>query len=145
MKFPRNARIFRGQLDVAPFAGVFFLLVIFLLLHSSLVFTPGVRIQLPEADGPALPGLAKPSAMVVMDLNGQLYYENQVIEELELRKRLKAAVKKNRDLVLIIQADKSVRLDAFFRLSKWAGEIGIREVLMAARSPVYPTASMIAP
>ena len=26
MKFPRNARIFRGQLDAAPFAAVFFLL-----------------------------------------------------------------------------------------------------------------------
>ena len=31
MKFPRNARIFRGQLDAAPFAAVFFLLVIFLM------------------------------------------------------------------------------------------------------------------
>ena len=26
MKFPRNARIFRGHLEVAPFAAVFFLL-----------------------------------------------------------------------------------------------------------------------
>ena len=50
MKFPRNARIFRGQLDAAPFAIVFFLLVIFLML-SSLVYTPGVHIELPVADG----------------------------------------------------------------------------------------------
>jgi len=34
MKFPRNARIFRGQLDAAPFAIVFFLLVLFLMLAS---------------------------------------------------------------------------------------------------------------
>ena len=48
MRFPHNTKIFRGQLDAAPFLGVFFLLLIFLLLNSSLVFTPGVEIQLPE-------------------------------------------------------------------------------------------------
>ena len=49
MKFPRQAKIFRGQLDVAPFAGVFFLLAIFLLLHSSLVLPTGVQLQLPDS------------------------------------------------------------------------------------------------
>ena len=39
MKFPRNARIFRGHLEIAPFASVFFLLVIFVSL-SSLMYTP---------------------------------------------------------------------------------------------------------
>jgi len=34
MKFPRNARIFRGQLDAAPFAAVFFLLVLLLMLGT---------------------------------------------------------------------------------------------------------------
>ena len=48
MKFPRNARIFRGQLDAAPFASVFFLLVIFVMLGSVLQ-TPGVRVDLPQA------------------------------------------------------------------------------------------------
>ena len=51
MKFPRSARIFRGHLDVAPFASVFFLLVIFALL-GALIYTPGipVELQLPEAN-----------------------------------------------------------------------------------------------
>ncbi|MCL5096619.1 MAG: biopolymer transporter ExbD [Candidatus Omnitrophica bacterium] len=137
MKFPRNARIFRGQLDAAPFAGVFFLLVIFLLLNSSLVFTPGVRIQLPEADGQAMAGVAKPSTIVAMDLNGQLYYENQVIQESDLRQRLEKAVKIHHDLALVVQADKAVRLEAFFRLSKLASEVGIGEVLLAGRPPAY--------
>ncbi len=42
MRFPHNTKIFRGQLDAAPFVGVFFLLVIFLLFNSGLVFTPGI-------------------------------------------------------------------------------------------------------
>ena len=50
MRFPRNRQIFRGQLDVAAFASVLFLLLIFILLRSQLVFTPGVPIRLIEAD-----------------------------------------------------------------------------------------------
>ena len=45
MRFPRQARIFRGHLDPAPIAAVVFLLVIFMQL-SSLLYTPGVLIQL---------------------------------------------------------------------------------------------------
>ena len=52
MRFPRNARILRSQLDLAPFAIVFFLLVIFMML-GTLVYTPGARLelQLPQANG----------------------------------------------------------------------------------------------
>jgi biopolymer transport protein ExbD len=56
MKFPRNARIFKGHLDAAPFAGVFFCLLIFVLL-GTLVYTPGVRIELPVS-ATELPGVS---------------------------------------------------------------------------------------
>ena len=45
MRFPRQAKIFRGQLDPAPVAAVFFLLIAFVLL-GSLLYTPGVLIEL---------------------------------------------------------------------------------------------------
>ena len=45
MKLPRNAKIFSGQLDAAPFAAIFFLLVLFVLLGLlvwiSRTFFPG--------------------------------------------------------------------------------------------------------
>ena len=41
MKFPRNARILRSQLDAAPFAAVFFLLVIFMMLGSLVLYAGG--------------------------------------------------------------------------------------------------------
>src|SRR5690348_7900728 len=90
MKFPRNARIFRGQLDAAPFAAVLFLLVIFLML-GSLIYTPGVPLQLPVAND--LPGTDKLTVSVAIDGNGRLYFEDQRIEETQLRNRLRQAVK----------------------------------------------------
>ena len=38
MKFPRNAKIIRSHFDAAPFAAVFFLLVIFLMLGALIPF-----------------------------------------------------------------------------------------------------------
>ena len=136
MKFPRNAKIFRGQLDAAPLAGVFFLLCIFLLLNSSLVFTPGVRLDLPAVHGAPLPGVANPSVMVALDVAGLLYYENQLVQERELRARLRLATAKTTNLTLIVQADKGVKLDYFYQLSKLASEVGIQQVLVAARPAI---------
>src|SRR3954465_1306440 len=110
MKFTRNAKIFRGQLDAAPFAGVFFLLVMFLLL-ASLVYTPGVRLELPVATSD-LAGVDGPIVAVAMGTNGQLYFESQIIQEEELKKRLSAAVQKSpRPLTLVVQADRAVQYE----------------------------------
>jgi len=129
MKFPRNARIFRGRLDVAPFAAVFFLTAIFLLL-TSLVYTPGVRLQLPEAND--LAGTNKPTVAVAVDANGRFYFENQVISERDLARRLKAAAAGfSEPPTLLIQADKGVRYELLIRLTLLARESGITEALLA--------------
>ena len=131
MKFTRNARIVRGQLDVAPFAAVFFLLVMFMML-GSLVYTPGARLQLqlPRADG--LPGTDKPTVSVAVDGDGRLYYENQWIEETTLQGRLREAAKKSPEpLTLVVQADKSVSYERLMRLTLLARDAGIPEALLA--------------
>jgi len=124
MKFPRNARMFRGHLDAAPFAGVFFCLVIFVLLASRL-YTPGVSmIQLPESQTD-LPGVAGPTVAVAMNPNGQLFFQNQIIQAQKLEVRLREEVKKSTEpLTLVVMADKDVtleKLDRLYDLGKAAG------------------------
>jgi len=141
MRFPRHAKLLRSQLDVAPFASVFFLLVIFMML-GSLIYTPGARLelQLPRANG--LPGTDKPTVSVAIDADGRLYYENQWIEENALRRRLQEAVRKSAEpLTLVVQADKAVSYERLMRLTLLAREAGILEAWLAtlptslARSP----------
>ncbi len=137
MRFPRQTKIFRGQLDAAPFAGVFFLLVIFLLLHSSLVFTPGVPIQLPQTGD--LPGVDAPTFTVAVDNTGQVYYENQVANEDQLLKSLRARVSEMDEAVtLVIQADRNVRYEVLLRLALLAEQAGIKTALLATRPATIP-------
>jgi biopolymer transport protein ExbD len=50
MRFPRNAKVFRGQLDMAPFVSVFFLLLVFEAL-TALIRTPGAPMRLSSVTG----------------------------------------------------------------------------------------------
>ena len=131
MRFPRHVQPLRSQLDVAPFASVFFLLVMFMML-ASLVYTPGARLelQLPRAEG--LPGTDKPTVSVAVDADGRLYYENQWLEEGALGRRLQEAARKSpTPLTLVVQADKTVSYDRLMRLTMLAREAGILEVWLA--------------
>jgi len=129
MRFPRNARIFRGQLDFTPFASVFFLLVIFVML-GGLVYTPGVRVQLPMASD--LPGTDQPTVTVAVDASGRLFFRNQLIEADQLQSRLREEVTRTGStLTLVVQADKDLTQDKLERLLSLARAAGIQEALLA--------------
>ena len=140
MRFPRNSKIFRGQLDAAPFASVLFVFMTLLLLHPALVFLPGVPVNLPESVD--LPGTSNPKAVVVIDRGGQMYFDSQAIDEPALKEKLEGAVLKNKGLLtLVVQADKETRHDTLVRLAGLAREVGIREVLLATRPQLVPGAA----
>ena len=129
MKFRRQMKLLPVRLDAAPFAGVFFCLVVFLLL-GQLLYTPGVRVQLPEAAG--LPGTDQVTLSVALDAAGQLYFENQRISREDLGARLGAAVKQaGEPLTLVVQADKTASYNALLDLTLLARQAGIQQALLS--------------
>ncbi|HAV63001.1 MAG TPA: hypothetical protein DCY13_11625 [Verrucomicrobiales bacterium] len=134
MKLPRNAKVFRGQLDVAPFMGVFLLLLLFVMLQQQIAHVPGLRVQLPA--GADVPGIRGPAVAVVMDSSGRLYFDNQQVTATELREQLRLAANQMEEPVsLIVRADQRVSLGAWTDLNLMARQVGIREVLLAINPP----------
>lgn len=135
MKFPRNAKLLRSPFDVAPFAAVFFLIVIFLLLTAFLP-SPGVSLNLPRFDVSSvandLPGTDKPTVSVAIDSSGRLFYSNQLVNENQLRADLRRAVTGSRaPLTLVIQADESVTNGKLVRIALLARDAGINNAILA--------------
>ena len=129
MKFPRHSRLLRGPFDMAPFAAVLFLLVIFLML-GALVPISGLPLQFPVAD--SLPGTDKPTVTVAVDADGRFYFANQIVAKDKLKSALKTAAQKSREpLTLVIQADKAVTYDQFIHLTLLARDAGIQNALLA--------------
>ncbi|HUC85292.1 MAG TPA: biopolymer transporter ExbD [Candidatus Acidoferrales bacterium] len=138
MKFPRNAKILRSHFDVAPFAAVFFLLLIFLML-GALIPTPGIPLRLPTADN--LPGTDQPTLAMAVDASSNLYYDNEIVSERVLVTQMKVATNTVRaPLTLIIHADKAVSYETLVRLALLARKCGITNVLLATLPPVDPAA-----
>ncbi len=129
MKFPRNTRLLRNPFDIAPFATVFFLLVIFVML-AALLPTPGIPLQPPTADD--LPGFDQPSVDVAVDVGGRLFFANQIVSEAQLESNLTNAVSHSKEpLTLVIHADKSVTYEQLVRLTLLARDCGITNSLLA--------------
>lgn len=129
MKFPRNAKILRSHFDVAPFAAVFYVLLIFLML-GALVPTAGIPLQPPAAD--LLPGIDQPAVAMAVDGQERLYFENQIVTEPVLKNCLVAAAGGAREpLVLVIHADKAVSYETIAHLSLLARDCGITNALLA--------------
>jgi len=83
MRFPRNAQIFRGQLDPAPVAGVFFLLILFVLM-GFMLYTPGALVL---TEGKGSEPLTITSSNTVI-LSGRVYTNRaDDLEELRLDMR----------------------------------------------------------
>jgi len=139
MRYQRNLKPFTGRLDVAPVAGVLFLLVLFLLLQTSLAPVPGLRVELPAVnllEAPAGPG---PVLVVTVDQHEMVYFEHQVIGDDELRARLAAKSAQTRTpLSLLVQADASVKHAAVVRLAALARQAGVRDIVIGTRPPLFP-------
>lgn len=135
MKFPRNAKLLRSPFDVAPFAAVFFLVVIFLLL-MALLPRPGLSLALPKFDvsGVAsdLPGTDKPTVSVAIDSGGRLFFSNQFVTENQLKADLRHAVVSSKaPLTLVIQADQQVTYSNVVCIALLARDTGISDAILA--------------
>jgi biopolymer transport protein ExbD len=131
MKLPRNARLLRNPFDVAPFAAVFFLLVLFLML-AALLPVQGLHVQLQPPVADDLPGTDKPTVTMAVDSSGRFYFANQTVSAAELKLNLAAAVKNSRaPLTLVIHADKAVTYEQLAQLTLLARDAGITNALLA--------------
>lgn len=138
MRFVRQARIFHGPLDAAPVAAVLMLLMMFMLL-SSLLYTPGVTINLPE--GGHWPGTDNPTVVVAMDANGQCFFQNRAVGGTELlaalKSRAQTTARQSKSLTLVLWADKAATQEKVAQLEWLARQAGITQVLLPQRDTVF--------
>ena len=132
MKFPRNAKILRSPFEMAPFAAVFFCLVILLML-GAFIPVQGLHTRLAPPMAGNLPGVAGPTVAVAVDSSGRFYFANQIVtNEMQLSNDLRHAVNGTSEpLTLVVHADKSVTYDQLLHLTLLGLDAGITNALLA--------------
>ena len=140
MKFHRRAKIFKGRLEMTPFAALFFLLLCFVMMRS-LLYTPGMTFEVtpPIADG--FSGTDNPTVTMAITASGQFVFTNGVVDDNQLRSALQkevlASPKASKQLTLIVMPDKSVSYDVLTKVRALARDAGVAEVLEAVRPSAY--------
>jgi biopolymer transport protein ExbD len=130
IKFPRKHEIFRGQFQAGPFAAVFLLLLIFLLFHTSLVYVPGLPVQLDQLN--LKPNQAK---TVSIDASQNYRFNRETFKNLEaFAKSLRSEVSTNAALRLLrIQASPAVTNEVVRRVVDLARDLNLAVDLPGGR------------
>ena len=79
MKYAGKIKPLHSGLNAAPFIGVLFIMVPMLLFHTSIVFKPGVEVNISLPVSAQKSGVVDPSLSVAVDSENILYFRNQQV------------------------------------------------------------------
>jgi len=134
MTVHRTSRLFRGQLDLAPFLCVVFPLAFVALFSSYLVLPRGARVTLPAIGASAAVAPGERTLVVAVDSARRLFFENQITSLTQLELLLAQRVQSGGPTLLLIQADASVPYGQLAELAALARRAGVKEAVFGTLS-----------
>jgi biopolymer transport protein ExbD len=117
---------------LTPFVDIVLNLLIFFAVTSQFDISSGVRIKLPQVSK-VIAGQEENKVTVVIDREGQAYFEGKTVDMKQLEERLKALVIEKGNLQLILQADKEVMHGRVVEAMDVAKSVGVQSILIAAQ------------
>ena len=133
MKFKeRRHEIKKGELDVAPFLNVFFILLVFFMFSSSFIFQPGMRVNLPKA----VTGEVVSQENVVMTItkDDTVYLNDRQVNPEELSSHLRLLAKEKTSL--LIKADRNSSLGKIVEILDICRVEGVSQISLATTQEV---------
>lgn len=132
---PAHRRL-RGLLIVAPWLDILLLLLLFFLTQSSFVVQPGILLDLPvsPANGYARYG----DLVVTIPQEGMYFFKDERMTPDGLANALAQAARDNPGRALIVEADQRIAHHTLVEVYNMAAAAGLRQVLLATRSPAQP-------
>ncbi len=123
----RRHEIKKGEIDIAPFLNVFFLLLIFFMFSSSFIFQPGMRVNLPKAVTGAV--VSQENIVITVTKDNAVYLSERPINQEELISNLRIAAKDKTPL--LIKADRESSLGKIVELLDLCRLEGVSQVSLA--------------
>ena len=115
---------------------VLIVLVIFLLVTTTFKQQTALKVQLPESSqGKKSDASENPPYTVSIDTNGVYFVEKAPVTFDQLKDRLKAAVAKNPNLVMAINADEDSHWGKVVKLRDAAAAANIKQIIVLTKEP----------
>ena len=139
MRFYIRKRRSTPAVIIVALIDVLIVLVIFLLVTTTFKQQAALKVQLPDSSEAKKPGANEnPPFIVTIDTNGTYFVEKLPITYDQLKDRLKAAVAKNPNLALAINADENAPWGKVVKLRDAAAAANIKSLVAFTKQPGKP-------
>jgi len=129
MAFARSKRE-EPRVDLTPMVDVVFLLLIFFMISTTFVETPGISVQLPESSSQR--EIKVPEEFKVqLSKEGEIYIGEERLSLEELRVRLAGYGAKAREMNFALYADREARHGRVVQVMDLAREAGFSKLAIA--------------
>lgn len=119
-----------SEINIIPLVDISLVLLIIFMVTANYIMSPSITIDLPQASHAKQ---AQPDDTVTINISreGPVYIENELVTSAELRKRMKSKFQDNRDMAVIISADRNVNFKSVVNVLDLLSEIGISRLNIA--------------
>ena len=134
MRFKTHLRVESPRLDMIALINCLFLLNIFFLLSSSVIFQPGIRVDLPVLSR-FVPVREANELFITLTQRGQIYLAEKPCTWVGLKLRLRGLHKSDPSRVLVIKADSGLSHEHITRVLAYAQAAGFQKISLAVATP----------
>jgi len=100
----RRPRKEDARIEITPLVDMVLLLLIFFMLSTTFIVTPGIKVNLPKASAEKVSREQKEVRLIITEDN-RVFLEKTVVTMNELERKLRGVAQKNPQTLVIIQAD----------------------------------------
>ncbi len=125
------------EVNLTPLIDVVFILLIFFMVSTTFQRESEIKIELPEASGEPVED-RKELLEIVIDANGHYFIdEEQVVntELVTLKKAIQKFLGEQRDLPVVIRADRATPYEAVIRAMDATAQLGLLNMSLATSQP----------
>lgn len=121
-----------GSVDITALVDLVFLLIIFFLLSTTFIVSPGIRIDLPEASSQRIQKERKEITLSV-DESGFVYFNKDQVGPDALASRLAATAEEDPDTTVVIKGDRNTKFGGVVDLLDRVKKSGLHRIAIMTR------------
>ncbi len=119
-----------AHLDITPIVDTVFNLLIFFALSLNFIVTPGIKVNLPESSTEEIVR-EKEEIVIVIKQGNEIYINNSSVSIEQLFLILSESAQRNRETLIIIQADQKVSHGRVVKVMDTAKRAGLTRLAIA--------------
>ena len=121
---------FDAHLDITPIVDTVFNLLIFFALSLNFIVTPGIKVNLPESSTEEIVR-EKEEIVIVIKQGNEIFINNSSVSIEQLFLILNESAQRNRETLIIIQADQEVSHGRVVKVMDTAKRAGLTRLAIA--------------